>query len=159
MTLKVKRCLICRKVFTQGRRNPQQKVCPGIKCQKERKRRKWRRWAAGHRKQRRDKLRLWAQAYPHYWRRYRKSNDHYRAQDNARRKKAHRRRRRAAKQTHFKTLYIEKLRSIQASGTSGKNAAKPTPMQRRINDVLECLIWRESAAKQTHIETVSAGGG
>lgn len=159
MIVKSKTCLICRKAFIPDSRSPKQNVCSGVECQKERKRRKWRRWAARHRKQRRDKLRLWAQAYPHYWRRYRKNNDHYRSQDNVRRKKAHRRRRRAAKQTHFKTLYIERLKCIQAAGDCGKNAAKPTPIQRRINEVLECLIWRENAAKQTHIAAVPAGGG
>lgn len=106
MTLKPKHCLVCRKAFSPNYRTPTQNICSRVQCQKERKRRKWRRWATGHGKQRRDKLRLWAQAYPHYWRHYRsnKAKAAYLEREIQRMRSKRKALRRVAKQTHFKTL-------------------------------------------------------
>src|SRR3989338_1881046 len=100
MALKTKLCPICRKPFTPDPRAAKhQRVCSAEACQKERKRRKWRRWATRHKEQRKGKLCLWAEAYPHFWQHYRQENEGYRKQDNKRRCRAAKRARRSAKQT------------------------------------------------------------
>lgn len=84
-------CRFCRKWFLPDGRNKSQRVCPRKRCRKERERREWRRWAAKNKEVKKVKLRVWAKAYPNYWRHYRGTRDEYRRKDSRRRCKAMRR--------------------------------------------------------------------
>ena len=158
MPPKVRICLICRVSFKPDSRTRHQKVCSRGPCQSERKRRKWRRWATGHRHQRRLKSRLWARSRPDYWSDYRKSHPAYRAREIKRMRLKRARSRRVAKQTLIRRAVIERLRQIEALDRYAKIVAKPTPIARQVNGVIEFLIWKEGVAKQTHIVSSSLPG-
>lgn len=148
--------MICGKEFTPDPRvGHRQCVCSRKKCQKERKRKEWRRWAMRNREVRRLKLRQWAQAYPHYWRARRLKNEEYRRREKARKRKARKRAKRAAKQSQIKGQNIERLQALRQMGKGAQNAAKQSQTARRVEAVVEYLFWRENAAKHIHM----AGAG
>ena len=155
MSPKARICLICRRSFEPNLRTRHQKVCSREPCQKERKRRKWRRWAAGHHAQRRFKARLWARSRPDYWRDYRKSHKDYALNDNKRRCLAAKRIQRSAKQTLIRAYCAERIASIRRLAKKVANSAKPTPIARLGMDMADYLYWRDVSAKQTHM--VSTG--
>lgn len=161
MALKQRPCLVCQSLFLPNPRTPQQKVCSQDLCQRERKRRQWRRWAFIHQEQKNRKLRLWAKAYPHYWRHYRKhkAKPAYRQREIQRMRDRRKSLRRVAKQIQIRALYLERLRRIQTLGAVQKNVAKQTLIARRINEIVECLIWKERVAKQIPMEAALALGG
>lgn len=150
MPLNSKFCLICKESFVPDPRTCRhQKVCSGASCQRERKRRQWRRWAAGHKKQKKIKARLWAQSRPGYWAQYRKSHPAYRIREIKRLRLKRRSLRRVAKQTLIRHDFVDRLRAIESMDPGGINVAKQTLMARQIRGVIECLIWKEAVAKQT----------
>lgn len=86
-----KLCLFCGNRFLPAGRNKKQRVCLRKRCQKKRKLKAWRRWAARNKSVKRLKLRVWSRAYPNYWRHYRAAHGTYRRKDIRRRVKARRR--------------------------------------------------------------------
>ena len=62
----------------------------------------------------------------------------------------------AAKQTAIREIAVEKLRRIRSGEPEG--AAKQTAIARRVEAVVEFLIWKESAAKHRDI-ALGAGHG
>jgi len=156
MVLKTRPCLICLKPFTPDLRTAKhQRVCCDEACQKERKRRKWRRWAARHKEQRKGKLRLWAEAYPYFWRHYRQENEDYRKKDNKRRCRAAKRARRSAKQTLIWVQRAEGIGRLEDLAAQIQRSAKQTLIARGFLEVAGCLRLGVPSAKQPHI--VSAG--
>lgn len=148
-TKKQRCCLICREWFIPDPRAcKQQKICSKSYCQKERKRKKWRRWAKRNKGLRNKKLCQWAYAYPHYWRHYRETHPFYRQKEmqrmNQKRKGLHR----VAKQTYIRSLFIKRLQGIQTMGLKGQTVAKQTQISRQIQGILDCLIWVSNVAKQ-----------
>jgi hypothetical protein len=51
-----------------------------------------------------------------------------------------------AKQDAIGDLFVDKLQSIQCD--TPKNVAKQALMDRRINNLIDCLVWKERVAKQ-----------
>lgn len=85
-----KRCLFCPRVFEPyAPLANRQLVCGGAACRYKLKlllNRAWKgRRSARWRDETNRRLRAWAEAYPYYWRRYRKKHRAYRVRDNARR--------------------------------------------------------------------------
>lgn len=74
-------CTICGDVFVPDPRvGANQKVCGKEECQKARKRladKAWRARNQGYGASRAGKIRAWALAYPHYWRKRRAENPDY----------------------------------------------------------------------------------
>jgi len=105
---------------------------------------------------RRVKVCEWAQEYPDYWRGYRRSHPDYVGRDNLRRRKSRGKAKRAAKQTAIREISVEKLRKILSDAPL--SAAKQTPIARRVEGVVDFLIWKECAAKQRVIDP-DAGPG
>lgn len=123
------------------------KVCSKVECQKERKNRKWRLWAAMNVEVRKVKLRVWAKAYPHYWRHYRQRHPEYVARDNHRRCLSLRRQFYSAKQIQIKALVAERIQGIKNLLLEHRNSAKQTQLSAWVNSLAEYIIWRDSSAK------------
>lgn len=153
-----RQCSICQQYFYPNPRTGRQKICSRASCQKERKRREWRRWAARNTEQRKLKLRSWSCAYPHYWRCYRKTHPDYTARDNRRRCLSAKKSWRSAKQSLIKSMCAERLKAINNPGLSEKNSAKQTLIARQINDLVKYLIWRDCSAKHIHIGLAASLG-
>lgn len=137
----MKHCKICRRLFQPKPNVPKQKVCGGNSCQRERKRRKWRRWSKlnpDYAKSRQAKVRAWAAAYPDYWKHYRSTHPQYVQRDHQRRKAALRSSRRSAKQTQWRQILVDKLRLLQ-SPDSSICSAKQTQYLRRVERIEDCL--------------------
>lgn len=163
MALKSRHCPICRRVFAPDPRTPKQRVCSAPRCQRERKRRAWRRLMASRSKsleRHRKQTRLWAQARG-YWKEYRRRQRSaaYKEREIQRMRRKRRSLDRVAKQVLIKAGYLERLDNIQAMGLEAKTVAKQVLIHRRVNALVECLIWHERVAKQVHIETASPAGG
>lgn len=136
-----KPCAICLKPFERKPNIPKQKVCSRHHCQKERRRRKWRRWAKLHPDRAKHwpaKVQAWARAYPNYWRHYRRRHPGYVQRDNARRLRAIRRSRCSAKQTQWHQILVDKLRSLEMPNPL-ICSAKQTPYLRRVENIEDCL--------------------
>lgn len=137
-------CLICQNPFLADPRvGRRQRVCSKEACQKARKRRTWRRLAKGWRNKRRITLWEWAQGKATYWKDWRKKPDHcsYREREIKRMRRKRARLARVAKPTQRQRLYIERLQGLKAGlGTRG-SVAKPTQIARRLDSLVECLIW------------------
>lgn len=152
-TIKKRKCPICLDLFEPDPRTAKhQKFCSKDTCQKERKRRKWRRWAARNLGQKNLKIRLWAKSYPNYWRHYRRTHPEYVKRDNHRRCLKLRKQRCSAKQTLIKNACSERIKEIQNLEQITKNSAKQTLMFSMIKKIAEYLILKEYSAKHTHME-------
>ena len=154
-------CLICQCAFLADPRvGRRQRVCSKDACQKARKRRTWRRLAKGKRNQRRITLWEWAQGKATYWKDWRKKPEHsaYREREIKRMRLKRARQARVAKPIQRQRLYIARLQGLKAMGTP-ENVAKPTQIARRLDSLVECLIWDARVAKPTQMETVRAPGG
>lgn len=144
------RCVHCHRWFRPNRRKISiQKACLKRRCQKRRHRDNCRTWREKNPEQdqsRRGKVRGWAAAYPDYWRRYRTDHPDYVRLDNGRRRRARRIAVGAAKRDSIKAISVEKLRELQEMGAGP--AAKRDSLDRRVDGLLDYLIWKESAAKR-----------
>lgn len=117
--------------------------------------RRWRTLHPKHTAAYRPKVRAWAKAYPDYWRQYRKNNRVYAERDNKRRRRAHREARRAANVTAIASIFRRKLQDL-TSLRSPESAANVTLMDRRINGIVDYLVWRDRAANVTDIALMAA---
>lgn len=172
---KKRRCQICHKWFLPDPRTAyKQTCCSAPNCQKQRKARtdiNWRQKNPDYDKSRKAKIRQWAAGPPGYWQSYRRSHPQYVLRDNLRRKIARQKVSRAAKQDLMAKISVEKIESTagrEAPGAAKQDliasisvekiesiralpvsaAAKYTQVYRRINGILDYLIWKETAAKQ-----------
>jgi hypothetical protein len=98
---------------------------------------------------RRAKTRAWARAFPYYWQRYRGDHPNYRQHDNARRRRQYRNMSSSAKQDAWNKIAVDKLSSIAAIGPDP--AAKQDAWDRRVDEVLAYLLWKERSANQDAI--------
>jgi hypothetical protein len=101
------------------------------------------------------KVCAWAKGYPDYWQEYRRNHPEYRDRDNQRRRVSRKRAQNAAKQDAIREISVEKLTSIPRF--EPETAAKQVPMDRRVDAVVEYLLWQARAAKHDAIEMVSGG--
>ena len=151
-------CDQCGRVYKPDPRTAHQKTCRRLRCRRARNRAKMRRWRTLHPKHTaayRPKVRAWAKAYPDYWRQYRKNNRVYAERDNKRRRRAHREARRAANVTAIASIFRRKLQDL-TSLRSPESAANVTLMDRRINGIVDYLVWRDRAANVTDIALMAA---
>jgi septin family protein len=122
-------------------------------CRKERKSRAKKRWWKNnpdYDNYRRDKIKAWAKTYPDYWRKYRREHPDYVKKDNKRRSVRSKKSGISAKQDEIRKISVEKLNRIQE--ITPDFSAKQDKINRRVNDILEYLLWKESSAKQNHID-------
>lgn len=147
-----KQCLICQEMFYPDFRiGERQRICSKEACQRERKKRICRRWAARNSNQRKEKLKLWAKSYPNYWCQYRERHPEYVARDNRRRCLSAKCARRSAKHIHIRTLRAEQLKTILDIGLSEENSAKHIQLARQINGIVDYLFRRDCSAKHIYI--------
>lgn len=163
MKTKKKRCQFCGRWYTPDPRTAHfQKACTNKSCRKQRQRQKNRDWAArypDYHSYRGAKISQWA-AKIQYWKRYRATHPEYARRDNKRRALSRKHLKEpigskvSAKQTTIREITVVKLNSIR--NPEPVLSAKQTAMDRRLNDLIDLLIWKELSAKQTNIAS-SAG--
>ena len=167
MRMTRKRCCFCGRWYVPDRRvGDRQRTCSRRVCRKRRKgraNRKWHKENPGYEKGMRDKRKVWREAHPGYWRRYRSSHPEYVARDNARRERARRGGKCAAKQDEIRAKSLDRLRVLEGWITKSplESAAKqdkippPTPCEEKVfqwmEGVVAYLFWKEGAAKQDAI--------
>jgi len=162
MKLPPRTCRYCgRKFQPDPRAIESQQCCGREKCRRERQRRKWHDWNKRNPNYRkapdvRNKTHAWAKCYPDYWRQYRATNAKYRERERLRMAAKRRKARRVAKQTRRREVAVEKLRKLESPGP--KTVAKQTGIARRVNGVVQFLLWKEGVAKQTSIVLGSGSG-
>jgi len=157
MKVKKKRCQFCGRWYRPDPRTARfQKACGNKSCRKERQLQKNRDWAArypGYHSYRGPKIREWA-ARTRYWKRYRASNPEYVRKDNKRRILARKRLKMSAKHTAIRQITVDKLNSIRQNQPN--LSAKHTAMDRRVDGLIDLLIWKELSAKQTGMASGAA---
>lgn len=159
-----KHCEYCGKPYKPHPRTASfQKACGDMRCQKARQRENYRNWKEGnpeYEASRREKINKWAREYPNYFRQYRKAHPGYVKRDNKRRVEAMKRQRCSAKQITIREVAVGKLLEIKALGEP-ECSAKQKPICRRIDGVVDFLIWRERggcSAKQKSMDIVEGVG-
>lgn len=159
MRIPKKRCLICHQWFSPDPRTADhQEVCSKPACQKQRKARTDRSWRIRHPEppaERLRKVRDWARNYPHFWQHYRATHPDYVQRDNVRRRLARHSASRAAKQDLSRQIAVERLEGIRQIGAG--NAAKQDVMARRIEGLVDYLLWKEGAAKHNLVALQNPG--
>lgn len=157
MNTKKKRCQFCGQWYKPDPRTAHfQKACTNKSCRKERQRKKNRNWAArypDYHSYRGAKTRQWA-ARTQYWKRYRATHPEYVRKDNKRRVLTRKHLTLSAKQTTIRKITVGKLNSIR--NPQPDLSAKQTAIGRRLNDLIDVLIWKELSAKQTNIASSAA---
>lgn len=155
-------CRYCDRPFRPDPRiGEAQKVCGRSACQRARKRAKLRRWRTlhpDHAQSTSAKQQAWAKAYPDYWRQYRRSHPDYYERDLARRRKAYRSARSSAKETLIKDISRRKLEALETLQTPDVSA-KETPIARRMELVVDYLVWKARSAKESPMEVAGHRGG
>ncbi len=150
MKIPRKRCRICHQWFSPHPRTATlQKTCSRDSCQKKRRcltNQHWRMRHPDYDHSRPHKIRAWAKTYPNYWSHYRATHPDYVARDNRRRRSSQKERRCSAKQDAIRQIAVGKLQSIPAVAT--ETSAKQDPILRRLNGVVEYLLWKEMSANQ-----------
>ena len=152
-----KRCEICHEWYEPDARTRQhQRSCGKAECRKQRKARankSWRIRNHGYGRSRRLKMRDWAKGYPDYWQEYRQEHPEYRIRERQRMQANRDRAQNVAKQDAIGDLFVEKLKSIQCDEPT--NVAKQDVMDRRLNRLIDCLVWKAHVAKQDAMVFVS----
>lgn len=152
-----KRCAHCRCWFLPDLRTAAtQSFCSRKECRRESRRATLRRWwraNAAYNAARASKLRAWAKNTG-YWRRYRAGHPDYTRRDNERRRQAKGAAKRAAKQDVRRAIAVGKLRDILA--LTPDPAAKQDMILRRVDGLVDYLLWKEGAAKQKDMVLASA---
>lgn len=162
MKVLTKICRYCgRKFRPDPRAVGNQRCCGREPCRRERRRRKWQSWIKRHPDYRkaadqRNKTKAWSKTYPDYWRQYRAANAEYRERERRRMVAKRRRARRVAKQAGIGKIAVGKLRKIESRGP--KTVAKQTGIARRLDGVVQFLLWKEAVAKQTGMVSKSDSG-
>lgn len=147
-----KHCLYCKEIFIpHPRKGDKQETCGKPECRRKRKRETDRKWRAANPtwvKERRSKIRAWAQSYPDYWVDYRSRHPRY-VEENRRQTKERVRTRRQmfAKQDVIRSSPIESLRAIQSVRWQ-KAFAKQDVIRLQLEGILGYLIVRECLQNQ-----------
>jgi len=158
---------ICRNCRDPFQPKPQarkvQKYCSRKACQQVRRQRKYRRWIAdpAHKAAHQERLRLWAQKYPRYWRHYRATHPNYVLEDKYRRAASLKRQRMFRKATDWQQIAVDRLKAIQTSYPPSCSA-KPTDLARRVDSVVEYLRWTVEGRlfrKATGIANIGGSAG
>lgn len=156
MKIAKKRCKFCHEWFSPDPRTAyKQSCCAKVSCQKLRRantQKKWRLKNPSYDQSRKEKLKVWAKGTPSYWQRYRRSHPAYVARDNQRRCSAYQQGKISAKQDQISQISVAKLESIKKMGVV--SSAKQDQINRRVNEVVDFLIWKEFSAKQNEIASV-----
>jgi len=154
MKIVKKRCEICHKWFLPDPRTYRtQRCCSNSECRKKRKAKtdkNWRDNNPGYDKSRKEKKRKWAKAYPDYWQKYRKEHPDYVKKDNKRRSNRYKKEKISANQVMIREKSVEKLKSIQK--IKPYSSANQVVIHRRVEGILEYLIWKESSANQVNMD-------
>jgi hypothetical protein len=149
------RCDGCRRWFEPApSKRKIQHYCSRKRCQRERHRlacQAYHRANPEEDKSRRPKIRAWTRKMD-YWASWRRDHRAYRLRDNARRRAAYRRRLLSAKRDARKRVSLEKLKSIQGMGVDF--SAKRDARDRRVDEILSYLVWKEIPQNETHTQTV-----
>ena len=160
------RCRYCGRFFRPDPRkrggSSRQKSCGQDRCRRERQRRKWQDWAKRHPDYRksaggRNKVKGWAKTYPDYWRRYRAEHPAYAQREKQRMSRRRRQLHRVAKQTVRRNILVEKLLAVKR--LQPKSVAKQTVIARRVDALVDVLIWKEGDAKPSLIGSGAATAG
>ncbi len=157
MEVPLKRCVYCDRRFQPDPRTAKyQKTCPRQGCRRERERQKLRHWRKLHPDRAvkwAPKVRAWAKSYPVYWQQWRADPDHrdYRERERRRMRAKRRKACRVANETGMAKVAVEKLRGIQAERP--ETVANETTMSRRLDAVVEFLLWKEAVAKPSGMES------
>jgi len=149
MDVRKRRCRCCRRLFPSHPHTPKQRTCSRRPCQKSRHQKDcvaWRKKNPVYDHRWRSKKRGWAKAYPDYWRHYRAAHPGYAAQERERMRRKRRRARRVANQDAWRTIAVEKLAAIAAKAT--ETVANQDVCDRRVDDMLDFLIWKEGVANR-----------
>jgi hypothetical protein len=157
------RCRYCGRFFRpdpRKRGRSRQKTCGRQACRQANERRRYAEWIKrhpGYEKTRRLKRQGWAKGYPGYWRRYRREHPEYRQRDNERRRVVKQRARRAAKQTARREILVEKLLAVKR--LRPLRSANQTVIARRVEALVDVLVWRERSAKQSLMGWMASAAG
>lgn len=98
------------------------------------------------------------EANPDYWRRYRREHPVYYQQDLLRRRKAYRRGRSSANETLIADVSRRKLAALEAL-LPPNLSANETSIDRRVELVVDYLVWKARSAKEVSMEVPSSGSG
>lgn len=151
-----KRCRYCGRWFHPHA--SEQKACPRERCRLARKRdklRSWRNRHPGHAKKWGPKVRAWADGYPAYWVQWRAGHAAYREREKLRMRAKRRRDRIVANDTGAREILVEKLRAVVATEPPG--VANDTGRDRRVEALVEVLVWREAVANRNRMAPGTAG--
>lgn len=148
MRIPKKRCKQCHRWFSPyPRKKDIQETCSRRACQKERHRQACEAfhqdnpdYDKGARPKKRSRP-------VSYWRWYRQTHPDYRRRDNARRGCSRKKARRAATRDALRQISLEKLRSIQAQ--EPESAATRDALDRRVDGLLDFLVWKEAPQHET----------
>jgi hypothetical protein len=155
-------CQQCRRRFRPDPRiGRAQKNCKRRRCQRARRRKALRRWRAVNPdcvKSYAQQAPAWAKAYPDYWQHYRRTHPDYYQRDLARRRQSCRAARFSANETSIKTIHRRKLETLKALQTS-ISSANETSIDRRVEVIVDYLLWKERSANEIAIEARWPGGG
>jgi len=154
-----KRCRMCGGWYQPDKRTRKHQIsCHKTKCRKKRKaqaNKSWRTRHPGYDTSRKLKKRDWAQKNGDYWRRYRQKHPEYRAREKQRMQANRERAKNVANQDAISDMFVEKLKSIQCDDL--KNVANQDVMVRRLNSLIDCLVWKTLVARQDGIAVVARG--
>ena len=159
-------CSICRVIFkpdprTRRGQGYRQKVCSRPECQRERKRRYWRRCMASRPKslkRHKEQTRRWARAAG-YWKQWRKGHPHYAAKDNLRRRLAAKAARRSAKQVQTRRRRAERIGCLRQMIAEAETSAKQAQFLPVIVGLVDYLDDRDCSAKQVQMALAPALNG
>ena len=155
-------CQQCGRPFRPDPRNGEiQKTCSRPKCQRARRRAALRLWRVLHPQNvkihgQRDRARMTAN--PGYWRQYRQEHPAYYQQDLFRRRQAYRAGLLSANETLMRDLSQRKLEALRALQVPSFSANE-TPIDRRVELVVDYLVWKARSAKEIPIDPVPADRG
>lgn len=155
-------CRYCRRPFRPDPRiGEAQKVCGRAACQRERRRATLRLWRVLHPenvKVHAQRGRAWAKANPDYWRDYRRDHPAYYQQDLFRRRQAYRAVHSSANEIAIADISRRKLAALEA--LQGPNpSANETSINRRVELVVDYLVWKARSAKEIAMEVPALGSG
>src|SRR6266487_1463796 len=155
-------CRQCRRSFRPDPRiGETQKVCGRAACQQERRRATLRLWRVLHPenvKVHAQRGRAWAKANPDYWRDYRRDHPAYYQQDLLRRRQAYRAAHSSANEIAIADISRRKLAALEALQRPDPSANE-TPIHRRVELVVDYLVWKARSAKEIVMEVTPLGRG
>ena len=155
-------CLQCHRAFRpDGRVGEAQKTCSRSACQRARRRAALRLWRVLHPENVRihaQRGRAWAKAHPDYWQRYRRDHPVYYQRDLARRRKTWRAERSSANEIAMGDISRRKLAALVAL-QGPVSSANETSIDRRVELVVDYLVWKARSAKEVSMEVTGPGSG